>query len=70
VSRRYERKSLVLTTNLPFSEWPTIFPNAATVTALIDRVVHHADIITLEGESYRRRVAEAARKPPRATPGR
>lgn len=65
VSRRYERRSLVLTTNLPFSDWPTIFPNAATVTALIDRVVHHADIISLEGESYRRRVAESARKPSR-----
>jgi len=67
VSRRYERRSLVLTTNLPFSDWPTIFPNAATVTALIDRVVHHADIISLEGESYRRRVAASARKPPRDT---
>lgn len=62
VSRRYERRSLVLTTNLPFSEWPTIFPNAATTTALIDRVVHHAEIITIEGQSYRRRVAEARRK--------
>jgi DNA replication protein DnaC len=65
VSRRYEKKSLVLTTNLPFSDWPTIFPNATTVTALIDRVVHHADIISLEGDSYRRRVAESARKPSR-----
>jgi len=65
VSRRYEKKSLVLTTNLPFSDWPTIFPNAATVTALIDRVVHHADILSLEGDSYRRRVAESARKPSR-----
>ncbi len=65
VSRRYEQRSLVLTTNLPFSEWPTIFPNAACATALIDRVVHHADIITIEGSSYRRRAAEesaAARK--------
>ena len=70
VSRRYERRSLVLTTNLPFSDWPTIFPNAATVTALIDRVVHHADIISLEGESYRRRVAESTRKSSRDTPGR
>ena len=58
VSRRYEQRSLVLTTNLPFSEWPTIFPNAACATALIDRVVHHADIITIEGSSYRRRAAE------------
>jgi DNA replication protein DnaC len=69
VSRRYERKSLVLTTNLPFSEWPTIFPNAATATALIDRLVHHAEILTMEGDSYRRRVAEAKRKLPRAAEG-
>lgn len=61
VSRRYERKSLVLTTNLAFSEWPTIFPNATCTTALIDRVVHHAEIIAIEGESYRRREAEAAK---------
>ena len=67
VSRRYERRSLVLTTNLPFSDWPTIFPNAATATALIDRLVHHADIITLDGDSYRRRVAEA-RTTPKAPP--
>jgi DNA replication protein DnaC len=67
VSRRYERRSLVLTTNLPFSDWPTIFPNAATATALIDRLVHHAEIITLEGDSYRRRVAET-RKPPKTPP--
>ncbi len=65
VSRRYEKRSLVLTTNLPFSDWPTIFPNAATATALIDRLVHHAEILTMEGDSYRRRVAEAKRKPPR-----
>jgi DNA replication protein DnaC len=65
VTRRYEKRSLVLTTNLPFSDWPTIFPNAATAIALIDRLVHHAEIITLEGDSYRRRVAEARRKPPR-----
>ena len=59
ISRRYEQKSLVLTTNLAFSDWPTIFPNAACATALIDRVVHHADMLVIEGESYRRREAEA-----------
>jgi DNA replication protein DnaC len=69
VSRRYERKSLVLTTNLPFSDWPTIFPNAATATALIDRLVHHAEILAIEGDSYRRRVAEAKRKSPRSPSG-
>jgi len=62
VSRRYEHKSLVLTTNLPFAEWPSIFPNAACATALIDRVVHHADVIAIEGDSYRRRDAETAKR--------
>lgn len=62
VSRRYEHKSLVLTTNLPFAEWPSIFPNAACATALIDRVVHHADVIAIEGDSYRRRDAESAKR--------
>jgi DNA replication protein DnaC len=70
VSRRYERRSLVLTTNLSFSEWSSVFPNATTVTALIDRVVHHADIIAIEGDSYRRREAKSDRKPPRDIPGR
>ena len=68
VSRRYERNSLVLTTNLAFSDWPTIFPNAGSAIALIDRLIHHAEIITIEGESYRRRAAEVTRKAPRAKP--
>jgi hypothetical protein len=58
VSRRYERKSLVLTTNLSFQDWPSIFPNATCATALIDRVIHHADVIAIESESYRLREAE------------
>jgi DNA replication protein DnaC len=62
VSRRYENKSIVMTTNLAFSDWPTIFPNATCATALIDRTVHHADVIAIEGESYRRREAEADKK--------
>jgi len=57
VSRRYERRSLVLTTNLAFKEWPSIFPNAACTTALIDRVIHHASVITIKGKSYRLREA-------------
>lgn len=65
VSRRYEQKPLVLTTNLAFGEWSQAFPNAACATALIDRVVHHADIIAIEGKSYRRREAEADAKKPK-----
>jgi DNA replication protein DnaC len=61
VSRRYEQKSIVITTNLAFKDWPTIFPNASCVTALIDRLTHHADICLIEGHSYRRREAEARR---------
>jgi DNA replication protein DnaC len=57
VSRRYEKRSLVLTTNLAFVDWPTIFPSATCATALIDRVIHHADVIAIEGESYRLREA-------------
>ena len=62
VSRRYERKSLVVTTNLPVAQWNTIFPNAACATALIDRLTHHCEILLIEGDSYRRRDAELARK--------
>src|SRR6266436_1901783 len=60
VSRRYEEKSLVITTNLAFKHWDTVFPNAACAVALIDRLTHHAEII--EGESYRKREAEQAQK--------
>jgi DNA replication protein DnaC len=68
VSRRYERKSLVLTTNLAFKNWASIFPNATCATALIDRVIHHADVISIEGKSYRLREAEsaAANEPPKS----
>ena len=54
----------MLTTNLPFSEWPTIFPYAGSAIALIDRLLHHAEIISIDGDSYRRGVAEAKRKLP------
>ncbi len=66
ISRRYEKKSTVLTTNLAFRDWPTIFPNATCATALIDRVVHHADVVTIEGESYRAREADTQAKERRA----
>lgn len=65
ISRRYEQKSVVLTTNLAFSDWPTIFPSATSATALVDRVIHHADITAIEGHSFRRREAEAAHSRPR-----
>jgi DNA replication protein DnaC len=48
VSRRYEQKSIVLTTNLAFKSWNTIFPNASCTVALIDRLTHPAEILTLK----------------------
>jgi DNA replication protein DnaC len=62
VSRRYEQKSIVITTNLPFKHWDTVFPNAACAVALIDRLTHHAEIISIDGESYRKREAEQSQK--------
>ena len=56
---------IVLTTNLAFSEWPTIFPSATSAIALIDRIVHHADVIQIEGKSWRLREAEEAKRKPR-----
>jgi len=53
ISRRYEQKSVLVTTNRPFAEWGEVFPNAACVVSLIDRLIHHAEIIAIDGESYR-----------------
>ncbi|NDE35225.1 MAG: AAA family ATPase, partial [Gammaproteobacteria bacterium] len=58
ISQRYEKKSTIVTTNLPFVEWNQVFPNAACVVTLVDRLVHHADVIKLEGESYRLKEAK------------
>ena len=58
VNRRYERKSLILTTNRPFKEWNEVFPNATCIVTLLDRLLHHADVTVLEGDSYRVRESE------------
>ncbi len=58
VSRRYEEKSTLVTTNRPFSEWHEVFPNAACVVSLVDRLVHRSEIIAIEGESYRLKEAK------------
>ena len=58
VSRRYEEKSTLVTTNRPFAEWGEVFPNAACVVSLIDRLVHNAEIVRIDGESYRLKEAK------------
>jgi len=63
VSRRYERASLIVTSNKPFSAWGEIFGDEVTATAMIDRLVHHAEILSLKGDSYRLKDRELARPP-------
>ena len=55
VSARYERASLIVTSNKPFSAWGEIFGDEVTAVAMIDRLVHHAEILALKGDSYRLR---------------
>ncbi len=58
VSRRYEKASMIVSSNLPFSSWGDTFGNATAASAIIDRLVHHAEIIVLKGTSYRLRGKE------------
>lgn len=58
VSRRYTHKSVVITTNKAFAEWNTVFPHASCVVTLVDRLVHHAEIVRIEGDSYRHKEAQ------------
>ncbi len=53
ITRRYQRVSTIVTTNKPFSEWHEIFPNATSVVTLIDRLTHQAELLSIEGQSYR-----------------
>lgn len=53
IARRYEEKATLITTNKPFSEWGDLFPNAACVVSLIDRLVHHSEIVSIEADSFR-----------------
>jgi DNA replication protein DnaC len=57
INKRHEKSSTILTTNVAFKDWPQIFPGAACVVALIDRLTHRAEIVPVEGASYRMREA-------------
>lgn len=59
IAERYERRSLIVTANQPFSQWNEVFPDEAMTVAAIDRLVHHATIFELNTQSYRRRNAIA-----------
>ena len=59
ISARYERRSIMITANQPFGAWDQIFPDPAMTVAAIDRLVHHAIILEMNTDSYRRRTAQA-----------
>lgn len=67
-SERNERGSLILNSNLPFSEWGQIFRNERLAVALLDRVTHRAHLLQMDGESYRLRSARRGRNPPAESP--
>ncbi len=70
ITRRYQLRSTILTTNKPFGEWNQVFPNAACVVTLVDRLVHRSEILTIAGDSYRLKEAQeqaARRKAQRST---
>ncbi len=65
VSRRYERASLIVTSNKPFSAWGEIFGDDAVAVAMVDRLVHHAEILSMKGESYRLKDRDLGPRPAR-----
>jgi DNA replication protein DnaC len=60
ISRRYERGSIVLTSNQNFGQWGEVFGNAIIATAILDRLLHHSVVINIKGESYRLREKQKA----------
>ena len=68
-SRRYENGATVVTSNLPFQEWTTVFASERLIGALLDRITNHVHILEMNGESYRLRQSRSRRQPPvRITP--
>src|ERR1700680_4532045 len=69
VSARYERASMIVTSNKPFSSWGEIFGDDMAATAMIDRLIHHAEILSLKGDSYRLRGKDLEARPARVAGG-
>ena len=65
VSNRYERASMIVTSNKPFSKWGEIFGDDMAATAMIDRLIHHSEILSLKGDSYRLRGKDLDARPTR-----
>jgi DNA replication protein DnaC len=67
VSARYERASLIVTSNKPFGRWGEVFGDDVVAAAMIDRLVHHAEVVALKGDSYRLKDRDLGRVPAAAT---
>jgi DNA replication protein DnaC len=67
VSARYERASLIVTSNKPFGRWGEVFGDDIVAAAMIDRLVHHADVVALKGDSYRLKDRDLGRVPAATT---
>ena len=63
-SQRYERGSVIVTSNLPFDEWTSVFGSERLTGALLDRLTHHVHILEMNGESYRLRQSRHRRRAP------
>jgi DNA replication protein DnaC len=63
VASRYERASVIVTSNKPFGRWGEVFGDATVAAAMIDRLVHHAEVVSLKGDSYRLKDRDLGRVP-------
>jgi DNA replication protein DnaC len=63
ISSRYERASLIVTSNKPFGRWGEVFGDDVVAAAMIDRLVHHAEVVSLKGDSYRLKDRDLGRVP-------
>ena len=63
VASRYEQGSIMVTSNLPFGRWGEVFGDEVVAAAMIDRLVHHADVVSLKGDSYRLKDRDLGRVP-------
>lgn len=62
INQRYEQKATMITTNKSFGQWSDIFPNATCVVSIVDRLIHHSEIVNIKADSYRLKEAEEQRK--------